>query len=127
MEHRGEVGLPRKEHVVAAIGDGSFMMTSCELETARRVGAPFVSVIFNDGMYGLIKLKADAAFGKSNGVVCFTNPDIVQYASSFGVAGRRAGSVQELEELIRTGIKDYRDHRHRRPDRSRENTKLSLG
>ncbi len=98
-----KLAFPEK-NVVAAIGDGSFMMTSCELETARRVGAPFVSVIFNDGMYGLIKLKADAAFGRSNGVV-FTNPDIVQYASSFGVAGRRAGSVQELEELIRTGIK----------------------
>ena len=81
------------------------MMTSCELETARRVDAPFVSVIFNDGMFGLIKLKAEAAFGRSNGVV-FTNPDIVQYASSFGVAGRRAGSVEELEEFLRTGIND---------------------
>ncbi|MEN9255239.1 MAG: acetolactate synthase large subunit, partial [Gloeomargarita sp. SZTDM-1c_bins_89] len=40
-------------HVVAVTGDGGFMMNCQELETALRVGTPFVTIIFNDGGYGL--------------------------------------------------------------------------
>ena len=34
--------------IVAATGDGGFMMNCQELETALRVGTAFVTIIFND-------------------------------------------------------------------------------
>jgi acetolactate synthase-1/2/3 large subunit len=49
--------------IVAATGDGGFMMNMQELETARRLKTPFVTLIFNDGGYGLIEWKQMQHFG----------------------------------------------------------------
>ena len=43
--------------VLAAVGDGGFSMNAQELETAERVGAPFITVVLEDGSYSLIKLS----------------------------------------------------------------------
>jgi acetolactate synthase-1/2/3 large subunit len=43
--------------VLAACGDGGFLMTVQELETAVRLGTNFVSLIFEDSSYGVIKWK----------------------------------------------------------------------
>lgn len=66
--------LPEKK-VVAAVGDGGFMMNVQELETARRLGCSFAVVIFNDSKYGSIDWKAKIKFNKSFGVD-FSNPDL---------------------------------------------------
>jgi acetolactate synthase-1/2/3 large subunit len=85
--------------VVAVCGDGGFMMTSCELETAVRQGTPFVAVVFNDSGYGLIAARQRNTYGREYGVR-FGNPDLVKYAESFGAIGYRASSAQELGELL---------------------------
>ena len=41
----------------AAVGDGGFSMNAQELETAERVGAPFITVVLEDGSYSLIKMS----------------------------------------------------------------------
>lgn len=84
--------------VVAVTGDGGFMMNSQELETALRIGTPFVTLIFNDGSYGLIKWKQEERFGES-ACVEFTNPDYVKYAEAMGLKGY---SVKKAEDLIPT-------------------------
>ena len=45
--------------VLAAVGDGGFSMNAQELETAERVGAPFVTVVLEDRSYSLIKLSQE--------------------------------------------------------------------
>ena len=45
--------------VLAAVGDGGFSMNAQELETAERVGAPFITVVLEDGSYSLIKLAQE--------------------------------------------------------------------
>src|SRR6476661_8274717 len=72
--------------VVAVSGDGGFMMNCQELETALRVGTPFVTIIFNDGGYGLIEWKQHNQFGKSS-FIQFSNPDFVKFAESMGLKG----------------------------------------
>ncbi len=62
--------------VVAVTGDGGFMMNCQELETALRVGTPFVTLIFNDGGYGLIEWKQQNQFGSSS-YVPFWQPQIL--------------------------------------------------
>ncbi|HUV25409.1 MAG TPA: acetolactate synthase large subunit [Methanomassiliicoccales archaeon] len=85
--------------VVAVCGDGGFMMTSCELETAMRLRTPFIAVVFNDSGFGLIAARQRNTYGREYGVK-FGNPDLVKYAESFGAIGYRASSAQELGELL---------------------------
>jgi acetolactate synthase-1/2/3 large subunit len=81
--------------VVALCGDGGFLMNSQELETAKRIGANVTVVIWRDDGYGLIDWKQRNEFGRPFGVE-FGNPDFVAYAESFGIAGFRPSSADEL-------------------------------
>jgi acetolactate synthase-1/2/3 large subunit len=83
------------KRVVAVTGDGGFMMNCQELETALRVGTPFVTLIFNDGGYGLIEWKQLNYFGTSS-FIKFGNPDFVKFAESMGLKGYRVESTQDL-------------------------------
>jgi acetolactate synthase-1/2/3 large subunit len=89
--------------VVAVTGDGGFMMNCQELETALRVGTPFVTLIFNDGGYGLIEWKQQNHFGES-AFVKFTNPDFVKLAESMGLKGYRVESCLDLMPTLKEAL-----------------------
>ncbi|MCY6960065.1 acetolactate synthase large subunit [Clostridium brassicae] len=89
--------------VVAVTGDGGFMMNSQELETALRIGTPFVTLIFNDCNYGLIKWKQEEQFGEC-AFVDFTNPDFVKYAESMGLKGYRVNKAEELVPILKEAL-----------------------
>jgi acetolactate synthase I/II/III large subunit len=89
--------------VVAVTGDGGFMMNSQELETALRIGTPFVTLIFNDGGYGLIEWKQHNQFGES-AFIKFGNPDFVRYAESMGLKGYRVESCDDLIPTLKTAL-----------------------
>jgi acetolactate synthase-1/2/3 large subunit len=91
--------------VVSVCGDGGFMMTAAELETAKRLGTNFVTVIFNDEGLGLIKYKHRKAYGRDYGCD-FGNPDFVEFADSFGAKGYRVSSAQELKEVLAESLRD---------------------
>jgi acetolactate synthase-1/2/3 large subunit len=91
-------------HVVAVCGDGSFMMNSQELETAKRLGLAFVVIIFNDGKYGMIEWKQVNQFGKPFGM-SFGNPDFVKYAESFGCVGMRVKKTKDLLPMLKEAVK----------------------
>ncbi|MEH2392327.1 MAG: acetolactate synthase large subunit [Nostoc sp.] len=94
-----------KRKVVAVTGDGGFMMNSQELETALRVGTPFVTIIFNDGGYGLIEWKQENQFGKGNSsFVHFSNPDFVKLAESMGLKGYRVESSLDLIPTLKEAL-----------------------
>lgn len=90
-------------HVVAVVGDGGFMMNCQELETALRVGTPFVTLVFNDGGYGLIEWKQQNQFG-SSAFVHFGNPDFVKFAESMGLKGYRITSAADLIPTLKTAL-----------------------
>jgi acetolactate synthase-1/2/3 large subunit len=89
--------------VVAATGDGGFLMNSQELETAVRIRTPFVSLVFHDDTFGLIKFKQERQFGRSS-AVDFGNPDFVAFAESFGARGYRVGSADQLLSTLREAL-----------------------
>ena len=93
---------PEKK-VVAACGDGGFMMTATELETAQRLGARFVTIVFNDQDLGLIRLKHEKAYGRAYDT-SFGNPDFIRFAESFGAKGYRTETGAELEEVLRHAL-----------------------
>ena len=82
-------------HVVALCGDGGFLMNAQELETAKRIGAGVVVVIWRDNGYGLIDWKQRNTFGRPYAVE-FDNPDFVDFARSFGIPGFRPESADDL-------------------------------
>jgi acetolactate synthase-1/2/3 large subunit len=114
-----------KQKVVAVTGDGGFMMNCQELETALRIKTPFVTVIFNDGGYGLIEWKQMNQFGES-AFVRFTNPDFVRFAESMGLKGYRITSctdfVPTLKEALNQDVPAVIDC----PIDYRENLRFSL-
>ena len=89
--------------IVAATGDGGFMMNCQELETALRVGTPFVTLIFNDGGYGLIEWKQQNQFG-SAAYVHFGNPDFVKLAESMGLKGYRVESTVDFIPILKEAL-----------------------
>jgi acetolactate synthase-1/2/3 large subunit len=91
--------------VVAVCGDAGFMMNSQEIETALRIGAPFVVLIWNDGKYGLIEWHQNRKFGRTSHIE-FTNPDFVKYAESFGAKGYRVESAADLAPALRQALAD---------------------
>jgi acetolactate synthase-1/2/3 large subunit len=90
-------------HVVALCGDGGFLMNSQELETAKRIGANITVVVWRDDGYGLIDWKQRNEFGRPFAVE-FGNPDFVDYARSFGIAGFRPASAADLLPTLRRAL-----------------------
>ncbi|WP_254545933.1 acetolactate synthase large subunit [Halomarina pelagica] len=90
-------------NVVAATGDGGFLMNAAELETATRLDRSFTVLLFNDDDYGLIREhqledRADA-FGTAIG-----NPDFPAFAESFGIEGRRVESWDDFRETFAAAV-----------------------
>jgi acetolactate synthase-1/2/3 large subunit len=85
--------------VLAAVGDGAFLMNSQEIETAIRERIPLTVLIWQDDAYGLIKWKMDLELGHDV-AVGFSNPDFVAYAESFGARGHRVQSAADLLPML---------------------------
>ena len=89
--------------VLAAVGDGGFSMNAQELETAERVGAPFITVVLEDGSYSLIKIsqagKKLAPYRTEFGPI-----DTVKMAESCGVASLRTSDPDELASAARHAV-----------------------
>ncbi|ERT61802.1 MULTISPECIES: acetolactate synthase large subunit [Megasphaera] len=84
-----------ERRILAITGDAGFMMNCQEFETAHRLGCHFVTLIFNDSSYGLIKWKEQMQY-KHSMYVDFTNPDFVKFAESVGAIGYRITKTEDL-------------------------------
>jgi len=89
--------------VVAATGDGGFLMNAAELNTAARLGCGFTVLLYNDDEYGLITEEFEETVGGSFGTE-LTNPDFVTFAESFGMDAYRPESWDELAETFETVV-----------------------
>ncbi len=89
--------------VIAATGDGGFMMNCQELETALRVGTAFATIIFHDGGYGLIEWKQHNHYDESN-FIKFGNPDFVKFAESMGLKGYRVENTLDLVPILKEAL-----------------------
>lgn len=98
-----QVGNPDKK-VLSISGDGGFMYNMQELSTAVRHKIPLVAVVFSDGAFGNVKRIQKEGYGGRTIASDLTNPDFVKLAESFGAAGLRANSPEELGKAIREGF-----------------------
>jgi acetolactate synthase I/II/III large subunit len=90
--------------VLSINGDGGFLYTGNELATAMRHRIPLVAVVFADGAFGNVRRIQQEQFGNRVIASDLANPDFVKYAESFGAAGRRARTPQELGAALRAAF-----------------------
>lgn len=107
--------------VLAAVGDGGFSMNAQELESAKRAGAPFVTVVLEDGSYSLIKLAQEGRKLEPYRMD-FDPIDTVRMAEACGIDGLRTTNPDQLASAARRAVDerrslvvgipvDYRDYR----------------
>ena len=91
--------LHPSRRVLAVCGDGGFMMSSQELETAVRLGLNLVVLILQDDAYGMIRWK-QAVDGFPDFGMSFGNPDFVVLAQAYGIRGARVATADGLAAAL---------------------------
>lgn len=89
--------------VISISGDGGFLFSAMELETAKRIGARFVHLIWNSASYDMVSFQEEARYGRTAGVA-LGEYDVVAYAQSFGCKGYRIQSAEELGPVLREAL-----------------------
>lgn len=89
--------------VVAVSGDGGFLMTGQEIETAVRYGAPIVSVVLNNALYGTIAMHQAKAYGRTAGIE-ISPTDLAAFARGLGATGFTVRTADELDDAIRAAL-----------------------
>jgi acetolactate synthase-1/2/3 large subunit len=89
--------------VVAVVGDGGFLYSSMELETAVRSKLNITVIVFRDGGYNMVAFQQQLIYGRTSGTD-FGNPDLVKYAESFGCVGMRVNQPDELLPVLRKAL-----------------------
>jgi acetolactate synthase-1/2/3 large subunit len=70
--------------VVACAGDGCFLMNGQELATAAQYGLNVVILVFNNGIYGTIRMHQEREYPGRVVGTDLRNPDFAAYAKAFG-------------------------------------------
>ncbi|EOH96320.1 acetolactate synthase AlsS [Enterococcus pallens] len=107
--------------IISVSGDGGFLFSGQELETAVRLKQKIIHLIWNDGTYNMVGFQEEMKYNRSAGVN-FGPVDFVKYAEAFGAKGLRATTQKELEAALAEGMQtdgpviidipiDYRDNK----------------
>ena len=97
-----------KTQVVGFVGDGGFMMTIQELETATRLDTPILMIVMNDYQMANIKVRQTHLYSGRYIGVDVTNPDFAKVAEDFHCYGERVERPGELGPAIDRALKDGR-------------------
>nr|WP_242704676.1 acetolactate synthase AlsS [Enterococcus sp. 665A] len=115
-------GLVRPNtQIISVSGDGGFLFSGQELETAVRLKQKIVHLVWNDGSYNMVGFQEELKYNRSAGV-SFGPVDFVKYAEAFGAKGLRATNPKELDFALTEGMEtegpviidipiDYRDNK----------------
>jgi acetolactate synthase I/II/III large subunit len=108
------------EKVISISGDGGFLFSATELETAVRLKCNLVHLVWIDGAYDMVRFQQVAKYGRAAGVE-FGPVDIVRFAEAFGAQGLMIGSPDEIAPTFARALEmqgpvligvpvDYRDN-----------------
>lgn len=89
--------------VLSVSGDGGFLFSAVELETAVRLGCNFVHMIWRDGAYDMVAFQEQLKYGRVSGVD-FGPVDVPQFAASFGAKGYVVNDPDDLAPILREAI-----------------------
>jgi acetolactate synthase I/II/III large subunit len=82
--------------VVCFAGDGCFLMTGQELATACQYRLPIIVLVFNNSMYGTIRMHQEREYPKRVFGTALENPDFVKLAEAYGANGARVTTTADF-------------------------------
>ncbi len=85
--------------VISVSGDGGFLFSAMELETAKRIGSRFIHLIWNSRSYDMVSFQEEAHYGRTAGVA-LGHFDVPALAASFGCKGYAIGDADELGPVL---------------------------
>jgi acetolactate synthase-1/2/3 large subunit len=108
------------EKVLSISGDGGFLFSAMELETAVRLQSHLVHMIWIDGNYDMVAVQEEQKYGRPSGTK-FGPIDPVRYADAFGAHGFMIQSPDQISSVLKqafdtpgpvlVGVNvDYRDN-----------------
>lgn len=89
--------------VVSVSGDGGFMQSSMELETAVRLGVNLLHIIWVDEAYNMVAIQEEKKYQRTSGIQ-FGPIDFKAYADAFGAKGFAVTSAETLESTLRAAM-----------------------
>jgi acetolactate synthase-1/2/3 large subunit len=91
--------------VVTFAGDGEFMMTGQELATAAQYRAGVVIIVFNNNMFGTIRMHQERAYpGRVSGTELH-NPDFAALARAYGAHGEVVEKTADFGPALERALK----------------------
>jgi acetolactate synthase I/II/III large subunit len=89
-----------QEKVLSISGDGGFLFSANELETAVRLNSHLVHLIWIDGSYDMVGSQEQIKYNRRSGVN-FGPVDYVKYAEAFGATGLRIDQPDQIKGTLR--------------------------
>lgn len=90
--------------VVCFVGDGGFLMTGQELATACHHAVAPIVLVFNNQMYGTIRMYQERTYpGRVSGT-SLTNPDFARFIESFGGHGEVVSDTAGFTPAFRRAV-----------------------
>mgnify|MGYP001029166217 FL=1 len=90
--------------VVSLSGDGGMMMTVQELETASRYNIPVISLVFNNRMYGTIRMHQEIHYPTKVSGTDLGDIDFSGLAQSLNANGVKARTKEEFKKALREAM-----------------------
>ncbi|MGX7346512.1 acetolactate synthase AlsS [Acetobacter pasteurianus] len=91
------------QKVLSISGDGGFMMSSMELETAVRLKCNLIHMVWIDEAYNMVEMQEQKKYGRGSGVN-FGPIDFAKYAEACGATGINATTEDEVRQALRTAM-----------------------
>ena len=91
--------------VIGFAGDGGFMMSALELSTAIQYGGKPICLVFNNGMYGTIRMHQEREYPGRPIATDLSNPDFVNLARSMGCFAQRVEKTEEFPDALQNAFK----------------------
>jgi acetolactate synthase-1/2/3 large subunit len=91
------------EKVISISGDGGFLFSAMELETAVRLKANIVQLVWIDGTYNMVAVQEVLKYGRKSGID-IGPVDLVKYAEAFGAAGRMIRTPEEIAPVMKEAL-----------------------
>jgi acetolactate synthase I/II/III large subunit len=88
------------EKILSISGDGGFLYSAMELETAVRLNANLVHLIWIDGHYDMVATQEKLKYGRTSGVD-FGPVDYIKYAEAFGATGLVIKSPDDVAPVMK--------------------------
>ncbi|TXI93486.1 MAG: thiamine pyrophosphate-binding protein [Burkholderiaceae bacterium] len=96
--------------VIAFAGDGEYMMNGQELATAVQYRAGVIIIVFNNGMYGTIRMHQEREFPARVSGTELHNPDFAALARAYGGHGEAVENSTEFAPALERALAFSREH-----------------